>query len=93
MVCEVCRHDAPYTRNQLVRRQQELDRNPTIDIYPCPDCGGTDYMLSTVNLDQAPPRQYDGILTNKPPTFKVYTPTPRRSLWSRLTEWWRHLWK
>ena len=83
MVCDVCRHDAPYTHAQLAQRQQELDRNPTIAIYPCPDCGGRDYMLSTVNLDQEPPRHYAGILSNKP-----LAPVRRRSLWYRLAEWW-----
>jgi hypothetical protein len=63
MVCNVCRHDAPYTRAQLARRQQELDRNPTLDVYPCPDCGGRDYMLATVNIDKEPLQQYEGILS------------------------------
>lgn len=90
MVCEVCRHDAPYTRSQLARRQQELDRNPTLDVFPCPDCGGHDYMLSTVNLDAEPPRAYGGILADKPPKR---TQPPRRSLWARLGIWWRGLWR
>ena len=67
MTCEVCRHDAPYTQAQLERRKRELDRDPTISVYPCPDCGGTDYMLSTVNLDRPPPPTYDGMLA-QPPT-------------------------
>lgn len=87
MVCDVCRHDAPYTQAQLARRQQELDRNPTIDVYPCPDCGGRDYMLSTINIGTEPPSLYDGILSSKPPK------PPRRSWWYRLGEWWRGLWR
>jgi uncharacterized protein YbaR (Trm112 family) len=89
MVCPICRHDAPYTRAQLAQRQQELDRNPTLDIYPCPDCGGTDYMLSQVNLNQAPLRPYDGIFRRE---LKAGALIPRRSLWYRLLEWWRSLW-
>ncbi len=87
MVCDVCRHDAPYTRSQLARRQQELDRNPTIDVYPCPDCGGRDYMLSEVNINAEPPPHYDGILANKryPP---LPPPRRRRTLWQWIKRQW-----
>jgi hypothetical protein len=100
MICPICRHDAPYTKLQWERRKRELERNPDIDIYPCPDCGGTDYMLSTVNIDQ-PPLPYDGMLAPplSPPTGTAEAMVaalkraprgvgrPPRSLWARLLDW------
>lgn len=95
MVCEVCRHDAPYTSAQLAHRRQQLinwaQSDPTIGIYPCPVCGGRDYMLSTINIDQEPPQVYEGMLTNRPIRLAKQI-RPRRSWWYRLGEWWRRLW-
>lgn len=69
MICKVCKYDAPYSYAQRDRRMAELDRNPTLDIFPCPDCGGTDYMLSCVNLGKEPPTSftYRGMLSQVPP--------------------------
>jgi hypothetical protein len=91
MPCDVCKHDAPYTQAQLDRRKHELERSPNVGVYPCPECGGTDYMLSTANLNQAPPRPYDGILTTAQERAAIAKQRPRqppRSLWARLIDWW-----
>ena len=68
MVCPTCQHDAPYSQLQWDKRKRELERDPRIGVFPCPDCGGTDYMLSRINIDVPPPAVYDGMLARKPPT-------------------------
>lgn len=91
MVCDVCKFDAPFSQSQLQRRQEEINRN-RIGIFPCPECGGTDYMLSEINIGKDPPRVYEGILMRKsrrPIVMTKQLKQPPSSLWKRLLNWWR----
>jgi hypothetical protein len=57
---------------QLEGRKETLAKYPNTDRFPCPVCGGTEYMLSTINLNAPEPDEYRGI-------FSEYSePVPQR---------------
>jgi hypothetical protein len=56
--CWNCLRWAPDSRRQLQNRRRNAARGG--DFFPCPECGGTDYMLSEVKL--VPPTWWDRVL-------------------------------
>lgn len=59
MTCKICIEWVPQSREQLENRRKNLRESPHVEVFHCPNCGGTDYMTCETRISGKPKIQWD----------------------------------